>query len=229
MSQWSTAQHCHTDTPVYTIRKSHVTWNFAVPVHHSEEIRRRILLFLCTLDVIDESGNQTGRLTVHCTFISKSNSSAILVTAHVLCAHQQGLDCVYYRCCYKLGTKLILKCVFVIRMYLDFCIALISLFCFVFVIVVVFFGTLPILFLSFFLLFFSTTPLSFSDQFFYLFCFSFSGYFHDSKQTAANVQRPGKMARRFCRFSESVRGKKPRTEGNGHFTFAGELSYIWNV
>ena len=49
MSQRSTAQHHHTDTPFCTIRKSHVTWNFAVPVPHSEEIRRCILLFLCTL------------------------------------------------------------------------------------------------------------------------------------------------------------------------------------
>ena len=50
MSQRSTAQHYHTDTPFCTIRKSHVTWNFAVPGPHSEEIRRCILLFLCTLD-----------------------------------------------------------------------------------------------------------------------------------------------------------------------------------
>ena len=50
MSQRSTAQHCHIDTPFCTIRKSHVTWNFAVPGPHSEEIRRCILLFLCTLD-----------------------------------------------------------------------------------------------------------------------------------------------------------------------------------
>ena len=49
MSQRSTEQHCHIDTPLCTIRKSHVTWNFAVPVLHSEEIRRCILLFLCTL------------------------------------------------------------------------------------------------------------------------------------------------------------------------------------
>ena len=50
MSQRSAAQHCHIDTPFCTIRKSHVTWNFAVPGPHSEEIRRCILLFLCTLD-----------------------------------------------------------------------------------------------------------------------------------------------------------------------------------
>ena len=53
MSQRSTAQHCHIDTPFCTIRKSHVTWNFAVPgphTGHSEEIRRCILVFLCTLD-----------------------------------------------------------------------------------------------------------------------------------------------------------------------------------
>ena len=50
MSQRSTAQHYHTDTPFCTIRKSHVTWNLAVPGPHSEEIRRCILLFLCTLD-----------------------------------------------------------------------------------------------------------------------------------------------------------------------------------
>ena len=31
MSQRSTAQHYNTDTPFCTIRKSHVTWNFAVP------------------------------------------------------------------------------------------------------------------------------------------------------------------------------------------------------
>ena len=49
MSQRSTAQHCHIYTPFCTKRKSHVTWNFAVPVPHSEEIRRCILLFLCTL------------------------------------------------------------------------------------------------------------------------------------------------------------------------------------
>ena len=52
MSQRSTAQHYHTDTPFCTIRKSHVTWNFAVPGPHSEEIRRCILLFLCTLAVV---------------------------------------------------------------------------------------------------------------------------------------------------------------------------------
>ena len=49
MSQRSVAQHYHTDTPFCTIRKSHVTWNFTVPVTHSEEIRRCILLFFCTL------------------------------------------------------------------------------------------------------------------------------------------------------------------------------------
>ena len=49
MSQRSAAQHCHIDTPFCTIRKSHVTWNFAVAVPHSEEIRRCILLFLGTL------------------------------------------------------------------------------------------------------------------------------------------------------------------------------------
>ena len=44
MSQRSTAQHCHIDTPFCTIRKSHVTWNFAMPaVPHSEEIGRCIL------------------------------------------------------------------------------------------------------------------------------------------------------------------------------------------
>ena len=47
MSQRSTAQHYHTDTPFCTIRKSHVTWP------HSEEIRRCILLFLCTLAISD--------------------------------------------------------------------------------------------------------------------------------------------------------------------------------
>ena len=46
MSHRSTAQHCHIDTPFCTIRKSHVNGNFAVPVPHSEEIRRCILLFL---------------------------------------------------------------------------------------------------------------------------------------------------------------------------------------
>ena len=50
MSQRSTAQHCHIETPFCTIRKSHVTWNFAVPAPHSEEIRRCTLLLLCTLD-----------------------------------------------------------------------------------------------------------------------------------------------------------------------------------
>ena len=54
MSQRSTAQHCHTDTPFCTIRNSHVTWNFAVPVPHGEEIRRCILLFLCTLDTMEK-------------------------------------------------------------------------------------------------------------------------------------------------------------------------------
>ena len=53
MSQWSTAQHCHIGTPFCTIRKSHVNWNFAVPVPHSEEIRRCTLLFLCTLGITD--------------------------------------------------------------------------------------------------------------------------------------------------------------------------------
>ena len=48
MSQRSTAYY-HTDTPFCTQQKSHITWNFAVPVPHSEEIRQCILLFLCTL------------------------------------------------------------------------------------------------------------------------------------------------------------------------------------
>ena len=52
MSQRSTTQHYHTDTPLCTIRKSHVTWNFAVRVPHSEEIRRCILLFSCTLGIV---------------------------------------------------------------------------------------------------------------------------------------------------------------------------------
>ena len=52
-SQRSTAQHCHIDTPFCTIHKSHVTRNFAVPVPHSERIRRCTLLFLCTLDKCD--------------------------------------------------------------------------------------------------------------------------------------------------------------------------------
>ena len=34
MSQRSTAQHYHTDTPFCTISKCQVTWNFAVPVPH---------------------------------------------------------------------------------------------------------------------------------------------------------------------------------------------------
>ena len=55
MSQRSTAQHCDIDTPFCTIRKSHVTWNFAVPEPHSEEIRRCTLLFLCTLDAHNSS------------------------------------------------------------------------------------------------------------------------------------------------------------------------------
>ena len=55
MSHRSTAQHCHIDTPVCTIRKSHVTWNFAVPGPHSEEIQCCILLFLCTLGVMHPS------------------------------------------------------------------------------------------------------------------------------------------------------------------------------
>ena len=61
MSQRSTAQHCHIDTPFCTIRKSHVTWNFAVPGPHSEEIRRCILLFLCTL----AGANKCFRIQVH--------------------------------------------------------------------------------------------------------------------------------------------------------------------
>ena len=36
------------------VQYAEVTWNFAVPVPHSEEIRRCILLFLCTLDCTDE-------------------------------------------------------------------------------------------------------------------------------------------------------------------------------
>ena len=52
MSQRSAAQHWHIDTPFCTICKSHVTWNFAVPVPHTEEIRRCILLFLCTLAIV---------------------------------------------------------------------------------------------------------------------------------------------------------------------------------
>ena len=59
MSQRSTAQHCHIDTPFCTIRKSHVTWNFAVPGPHSEEIRRCILLFLCTLGTIERLGESS--------------------------------------------------------------------------------------------------------------------------------------------------------------------------
>ena len=54
MSQRSTVQHCFIDTPFCTIRKSHVTWNFAVPVPHSEEIRRCILLFLCALGIMKD-------------------------------------------------------------------------------------------------------------------------------------------------------------------------------
>ena len=49
MSQWFIMQHCHIDTPFCTTRKSHVTWNFALSVPYSEEIRRCILLFLRTL------------------------------------------------------------------------------------------------------------------------------------------------------------------------------------
>ena len=49
MSQRSTVQHCHTDTPFCTMHNSHITGKFAVPVPHSEEIGRCILLFLCTL------------------------------------------------------------------------------------------------------------------------------------------------------------------------------------
>ena len=49
VSQRSTALHCHPGAPFCTIRKSNVTWNFAVPVPHSKEIKRCILLFLCTL------------------------------------------------------------------------------------------------------------------------------------------------------------------------------------
>ena len=66
MSQRSTAQHYHTDTPFCTIRKSHVTWNFAVPVPYSEEIRRCILLFLCTLDrAHTESERQSTSFVFH--------------------------------------------------------------------------------------------------------------------------------------------------------------------
>ena len=36
------------------MRKRHFTWNFAVPVAHSEEIRRCILLFLCTLGIMHD-------------------------------------------------------------------------------------------------------------------------------------------------------------------------------
>ena len=52
MSQRSTTQHCQIDTPFCTICKSHVTWNFAVPAPHGEEIRCCTLLFLSTLDDI---------------------------------------------------------------------------------------------------------------------------------------------------------------------------------
>ena len=55
MTERSVAQHNNTDTPFCTIRKSHVTWNFAVPGPHSEEIRRCILLFLWTLGCSDIS------------------------------------------------------------------------------------------------------------------------------------------------------------------------------
>ena len=68
MSQRSTAQHYHTDTPFCTIRKSHVTWNFAVPVPHSEEIRRCILLFLCTL------------AWTHCTLTNNPTSAVLLLS-----------------------------------------------------------------------------------------------------------------------------------------------------
>ena len=65
MSQRSTAQHYHTDTPFCTIRKSHVTWNFAVPGPHSEEIRRCILLFLCTLGTTLAKKIETAARTWH--------------------------------------------------------------------------------------------------------------------------------------------------------------------
>ena len=54
MIQRSTAKHCQIDIPFCTKRKSYVTWNFTVPVNHSEEIRRSILLFLCTLGVAQD-------------------------------------------------------------------------------------------------------------------------------------------------------------------------------
>ena len=48
MSQRSTAQHCHIDTPFCTIRKSHVTWNFAVPGPHSELVKRSGVAYSCS-------------------------------------------------------------------------------------------------------------------------------------------------------------------------------------
>ena len=52
------------DTPFCTIRKSHVTWNFAVPVPHSEETRRCTLLFLCTLGKY-QNGTSYTRVSAH--------------------------------------------------------------------------------------------------------------------------------------------------------------------
>ena len=46
MSQRSAAQHCHIDTPFCTIHKSHVTWNFAVPVPQSKRDQALHTLFL---------------------------------------------------------------------------------------------------------------------------------------------------------------------------------------
>ena len=68
MSQGSTAPHCLTKTPFWKQRKSHLTstWNFAMPVPHSEEIRRGIPLFLCALDDRVEKGRGESQMRQEC-------------------------------------------------------------------------------------------------------------------------------------------------------------------
>ena len=61
MSQLSTAQRWNADTQFYAICKSHVTWNFAVAVPLSEEIRCWTLFFLCTLGSTQRSQGVAGR------------------------------------------------------------------------------------------------------------------------------------------------------------------------
>ena len=91
------AQHCHIDTAFCTIRKSHVTWNFAVPGPHSEEIRRCILLFLCTLDYTKVNQREKGwfqkfdRSILTLTHTKRTTSILKILLQFILLDHKNSL------------------------------------------------------------------------------------------------------------------------------------------